>query len=137
MRHPLITQHQPKSSQIHLNLKVHKALGSIWAELITCSKEFCDSEHVPDEPIDSAVFWYQSRLRVDSKSNTQMPHLSSRSDIKGSPRIDKSYLLRLPCSKPIVMVKTSPINLIATSRLIYTSSILHHLFTPRYGVIPD
>ena len=70
MRHPLITQHQPKSSQIHLNLKIHKALGSIWAELTTCSKEFCDSEHVPDEPIDSAVLFGQSRLGELTQSRT-------------------------------------------------------------------
>ena len=62
--------------------------------------EFYDSEHVSDEPIDCAVLWGQSRLGELTQSQTQMPHLSSRSDIKGSPRIDKSYLLRLSCSKP-------------------------------------
>ena len=38
-----------------------------------------------------------------------MPHLLSLSDIKGSPHIDKSYLLHHPCTKlePIVMVKVT------------------------------
>ena len=54
-----------------------------------------------------------------------MPHLSSRSDIKGFPLIDKSYLLRLP----MVMVKMSPINSIADfeTHLHDIHSTLQHL----------
>ena len=44
--------------------------------------------------------WLRSRW-VYSKSNTQFALLIVSPDVKGSPRIEKSYLLRLHCSKPI------------------------------------
>ena len=84
------------------------------------------------EPIDSAVLLGPVSSRwADSLSNTQMPHLSSLSDTKGSPPIDKSYLLRLPCTKPIVMVQMSPINSIADlgTHLHVIHATVRHLFS--------
>ena len=68
-----------------------------------------------------------------------MPHLPSRSDIKGFPRIDKPYLLRFPCSKPMLMVKMSPIISIAVleNHLHVIHVTLQHLFSPHDEVISD
>ena len=48
--------HSSPTHRRRLKLKIHKRLASVWAELITYFQDFCDSEHVPDEPIDSASF---------------------------------------------------------------------------------
>ena len=82
----------------------------------------------------------QSRLGELTQSQTpRLGHLSSCSDIK-SPRIDKSYLLRLPCTKLMVMVKMLPINSIAdleTHIHVIHATLQHGLFTPYYVVISD
>ena len=114
--------------QVHLNLKIHKALGRInymFSRILRFRARPRRTNWL------RCPLWPVSSRWVDSKSNIQMPHLSSRSDIKGSPRIDKSYLLRLPCSKPIVMIKMSPLISIADleTHLHVIHATLQHLFS--------
>ena len=71
----------------------------------------------------------QSRLGGLIQSQTpKLRYLSSHPHVEGSPRIDKSHLLRLHCSKPIVIVKMSPIADLET-RLHVIHATLQHLFS--------